>query len=244
MLHAHRARGARVHDRHRRAVPRDIRDLAQDRGPLRPARGGRGRHAAERHAVERLELLRRRARSTRSSARWPAPTAWITGIRREQSPTRASAEAIEWDESRGVWKFNPLADWTDAGRVALRQRARSALPSPARPGAMRRSAAPPARFPATAARVAGPGRTRPSAVCTFERDPRRYDLRDLTPPRPRVRGHPRDPRGRGGARARRAAVLRRQGLARCCSTWPARRSTRAASRSPSCTWTPATTSPR
>jgi phosphoadenosine phosphosulfate reductase len=39
--------------------------------------------------------------------------AWITGIRREQSPTRADAEAIEWDESRGVWKFNPLADWTD-----------------------------------------------------------------------------------------------------------------------------------
>ena len=54
--------------------------------------------AAERHAVERVELLRRRARSTRSSARSPASTAWITGIRREQSPTRASAEAIEWDE--------------------------------------------------------------------------------------------------------------------------------------------------
>ena len=30
------------------------------------------------------------ARSPRSSARWPAPTRWITGIRREQSPTRAA----------------------------------------------------------------------------------------------------------------------------------------------------------
>ena len=39
--------------------------------------------------------------------------AWITGIRREQSPTRADAELIEWDESRGVWKFNPLVEWTD-----------------------------------------------------------------------------------------------------------------------------------
>jgi phosphoadenosine phosphosulfate reductase len=39
--------------------------------------------------------------------------AWITGIRREQSPTRADAEAIEWDAPRGVWKFNPLAEWTD-----------------------------------------------------------------------------------------------------------------------------------
>jgi phosphoadenosine phosphosulfate reductase len=39
--------------------------------------------------------------------------AWITGIRREQSPTRAAAESVEWDDSRGVWKFNPLAEWTD-----------------------------------------------------------------------------------------------------------------------------------
>src|SRR5829696_8155588 len=38
--------------------------------------------------------------------------AWITGIRREQSPTRADAEQVEWDEPRGVWKFNPLAHWS------------------------------------------------------------------------------------------------------------------------------------
>jgi phosphoadenosine phosphosulfate reductase len=40
-------------------------------------------------------------------------TAWITGIRREQSPTRADAENVEWDAARGVWKFNPLAGWSD-----------------------------------------------------------------------------------------------------------------------------------
>jgi phosphoadenosine phosphosulfate reductase len=40
-------------------------------------------------------------------------SAWITGIRREQAPTRANAEQVEWDEKRGVWKFNPLADWSD-----------------------------------------------------------------------------------------------------------------------------------
>jgi phosphoadenosine phosphosulfate reductase len=39
--------------------------------------------------------------------------AWITGIRREQSPTRADAAKLERDEKRGVWKFNPLADWTE-----------------------------------------------------------------------------------------------------------------------------------
>ncbi|WP_051324614.1 phosphoadenylyl-sulfate reductase [Candidatus Solirubrobacter pratensis] len=39
--------------------------------------------------------------------------AWITGIRREQSPTRADAQEIEFDERRGLWKFNPLVDWTE-----------------------------------------------------------------------------------------------------------------------------------
>jgi phosphoadenosine phosphosulfate reductase len=39
--------------------------------------------------------------------------AWITGIRREQSPSRADAKEIEFDERRGLWKFNPLVDWTE-----------------------------------------------------------------------------------------------------------------------------------
>jgi phosphoadenosine phosphosulfate reductase len=38
---------------------------------------------------------------------------WITGIRREQGPTRAHTELIERDEGRGLWKYNPLAHWTD-----------------------------------------------------------------------------------------------------------------------------------
>jgi phosphoadenosine phosphosulfate reductase len=42
--------------------------------------------------------------------------AWITGIRREQSPTRAGAQKVEWSERYGVWKIQPLADW-DAKRV-------------------------------------------------------------------------------------------------------------------------------
>lgn len=39
--------------------------------------------------------------------------AWITGIRREQGPTRAEAHLIERDSARGMWKYNPLAHWTD-----------------------------------------------------------------------------------------------------------------------------------
>jgi phosphoadenosine phosphosulfate reductase len=40
--------------------------------------------------------------------------AWITGIRREQSPTRAGARAVELDEGRGVVKVQPLVAWTAA----------------------------------------------------------------------------------------------------------------------------------
>jgi phosphoadenosine phosphosulfate reductase len=39
--------------------------------------------------------------------------AWITGIRREQAPTRAVAPKLEWDEKRCIWKLNPIADWTE-----------------------------------------------------------------------------------------------------------------------------------
>lgn len=38
---------------------------------------------------------------------------WITGIRRQQSSTRANAEVVEWDSLFGLWKFNPLAYWSD-----------------------------------------------------------------------------------------------------------------------------------
>ena len=39
--------------------------------------------------------------------------AWITGIRREQATTRAASPKLERDEKRGIWKFNPLADWSE-----------------------------------------------------------------------------------------------------------------------------------
>jgi len=39
--------------------------------------------------------------------------AWITGVRREQSPTRAGTRKVEWDAKHGLWKISPLADWTD-----------------------------------------------------------------------------------------------------------------------------------
>jgi phosphoadenosine phosphosulfate reductase len=38
---------------------------------------------------------------------------WITGMRRDQSPTRADAPKLGWDERHELWKANPLADWSD-----------------------------------------------------------------------------------------------------------------------------------
>jgi phosphoadenosine phosphosulfate reductase len=39
--------------------------------------------------------------------------AWICGLRREQSVTRGTVDKVEWDEAHGLFKLNPLADWTE-----------------------------------------------------------------------------------------------------------------------------------
>ena len=39
--------------------------------------------------------------------------AWISGMRRGQSTSRADIAAEEPDEARGMRKFNPLADWSE-----------------------------------------------------------------------------------------------------------------------------------
>ena len=39
--------------------------------------------------------------------------AWISGIRRDQSPSRANARKVERSERYGVWKIQPLADWDE-----------------------------------------------------------------------------------------------------------------------------------
>jgi len=38
---------------------------------------------------------------------------WITGVRRDQAPTRASTPKLGWDERHELWKASPLADWSD-----------------------------------------------------------------------------------------------------------------------------------
>jgi phosphoadenosine phosphosulfate reductase len=38
--------------------------------------------------------------------------AWVTAIRRDQTPDRANAAIVEWDDRFGLVKVNPLAAWT------------------------------------------------------------------------------------------------------------------------------------
>jgi phosphoadenosine phosphosulfate reductase len=39
---------------------------------------------------------------------------WITGLRREQSVTRAEMKIAQWDAGNNLIKINPLLDWTEA----------------------------------------------------------------------------------------------------------------------------------
>ena len=160
--------GARVHDRHGRAVPGDLRGLAQGRGPLRAA--------ASRWWTPRRRTARRGAPSNCCGARkvdaleraLAGADAWITGIRREQSPTRADAQAVEWDEARERVEVQPAGGLDRRRRVDATCTSTISRTIRCTTGATSRSAALPARCPATAATAAGRGRTRPSAACTSD----------------------------------------------------------------------------
>jgi phosphoadenosine phosphosulfate reductase len=40
-------------------------------------------------------------------------SAWVSGIRRDQAPSRAQTPKVQWSERYGVWKLHPLADWDE-----------------------------------------------------------------------------------------------------------------------------------
>ena len=57
-------------------------------------------------AIRKLEPLSRALQGKR---------AWVTGLRREQSVTRAEIQVVEVDEAHGgILKLNPLARWSEA----------------------------------------------------------------------------------------------------------------------------------
>jgi phosphoadenosine phosphosulfate reductase len=55
-------------------------------------------------ALRKVEPLRRYLRNY---------DAWLTGVRRDQTATRASLRGVEWDEALQVAKISPLANWTE-----------------------------------------------------------------------------------------------------------------------------------
>jgi phosphoadenosine phosphosulfate reductase len=55
--------------------------------------------------IRKVEPLRRALSGNR---------AWITGMRREQAPTRGSLQVSVFDADNGLQKFNPLLDWSNA----------------------------------------------------------------------------------------------------------------------------------
>lgn len=50
-------------------------------------------------------------------------SAWVTGVRRDQSRARALGAPLEWDAQHGLFKLSPLLDWT-SGEVWAYIRAR------------------------------------------------------------------------------------------------------------------------
>ncbi|MBM7772544.1 phosphoadenosine phosphosulfate reductase [Actinokineospora baliensis] len=40
-------------------------------------------------------------------------SAWVTGVRRVDAPTRANTPIVQWDERNGLVKVNPIAAWSD-----------------------------------------------------------------------------------------------------------------------------------
>ena len=54
--------------------------------------------------VRKVEPLRRALSGKRG---------WVTGLRREQADSRAEIPEAEHDAVHGLWKFSPLADWSE-----------------------------------------------------------------------------------------------------------------------------------
>jgi phosphoadenosine phosphosulfate reductase len=38
---------------------------------------------------------------------------WVAGLRRQQSQSRRGSKKVDWDLRHGLWKANPLADWSE-----------------------------------------------------------------------------------------------------------------------------------
>ena len=136
--------------------------------------------------------------------------AWISGLRRDQSPSRADdAQARVGRQARAV-EGQPAGRLERGRRLALHRRARRALQPAARPGLLVDRLHP--------LHDAGHRPRRPLGGRRQDRVRHpRDESRALLPAPAGGRGDLRRPRGRGRARAPGAAVLGRQGLGRAAA---------------------------
>ena len=139
--------------RKRYGLPIDV--YAPDRGACEAFVRAHGVNAFY-DSVELRKAAARSARSSRWRARWPAKGAWITGLRREQSVTRADAAA------RGVRRRarhrRSSTRWPTGHRrrLGLHPRARRARTTRCTTAAILASAARRARAPSSPARTSAP----------------------------------------------------------------------------------------
>ena len=194
---------------------------------------------AEQDATEGADLFARdpdrccALRKVEPLERGLAPyAAWITGMRRDDAPTRTDIEVIGWDARRSKVKLNPLAAWTDED-VAAYAESHDVLLNPLRQVGYASIGCAPCTIPL-------PWRRSPRRPLV---GPRQDGMRvahmsttilKATQPTLAVdhlvgageRGHPHHAGGGRRVRTARAAVQRRQGLGRACCTWRSRRSAR------------------
>ena len=255
MLFAHRAEGARLRDRHPLPLPGDVRALARGRAALRHE--GRGVRGAERRGARRdarRELWESKPDLYLAIAKVEPLVralgdldAWITGIRRDQSPTRANAPKLGWDAAHELWKANPLADWSDDDCWAyIRERGLpyNALHDRGYESIGDTHSTAPGRRPRRPLGRHRPHRVRPArrgacSMSSVDVPPRRCRTSTSSRPR-RSTSCARSPPSASG----RAALLGRQGLDRDAAARREGVPAGASSRSRSCTSTRATTSPR
>ena len=94
--------------------------------------------------------------------------AWISGIRRDQSPSRVDTPQMVWSDRYRVWKLHPLAGWDEKrvwGYITANEipTTRSTIPGTVRSAAFpARGRSPPTRKSAQAA-----GRDRTSSSAAF-----------------------------------------------------------------------------
>src|SRR5207244_12965718 len=81
----------------------------------RPARrtGGVPPTTAAEAAKEGTEACCEARKVARLERHLAGRAAWVAGLRRAESPSRARAATVEWDAARGLVKVNPIVAWSD-----------------------------------------------------------------------------------------------------------------------------------